>query len=62
MINLHPVIAPRTKFSSIAGDELTMRGFTRMLRLSRTLADLTQCGQVKVDHIDEALKSVQTEL
>ncbi len=34
---------------------LSARGFTRMLRVSRTIADLAECGQVERPHVAEAL-------
>ena len=35
---------------------LSARAMTRVLKVARTVADLSECGDIKVDHMLEALQ------
>ena len=40
---------------AVRGDHLSARGYDRVLRVARTLADLAGCERVERDHVAEAL-------
>ncbi len=64
---LHTLVTPDDKGKKLLEQateklKLSMRGYTRVLRVARTIADLEQSEQVSVNHIGEALSYRQMQL
>ena len=42
--------------SQMESEKLSARGYTRVLKIARTIADLSACRDIKTEHVAEAIQ------